>query len=313
MTAGPSGPVSGDLFEGTAALDPFYEHLPDSPYCGEADGYRGLRILPRDAALRRPQIQHQPPWLRVHLTFDIDRDGAWCAADEAKLPAPTWVAINRQNGHGHAVYSLDAPVLLGPRDREGPIRYLVQVERGLRIRLRADASYGGFTTKNPSHRRWVTIATGRAYELDELHDYLGDLRKYARLAPETAGVGRNIEAFDAVRQLAYRAAREFWGPDGLEPWELYLREQVRAYTRERHDPPLHDQECRWIARSIARWCWRRFTPVRFRQIQAERGAKGGTVSRRGADPNSIAERRPWEALGVSRATWYRYGKPGVFD
>ena len=57
MTAGPSGPVSGDLFEGTAALDPFYEHLPDSPYCGEADGYRGLRILPRDAALRRPQIQ----------------------------------------------------------------------------------------------------------------------------------------------------------------------------------------------------------------------------------------------------------------
>ena len=56
-----------------------------------------------------------------------------------------------------------------------------------------------------------------------------------------------------------------------------------------------------------------FTPVRFRQIQAERGAKGGTVSRRGADPNSIAERRPWEALGVSRATWYRYGKPGVFD
>ena len=82
----------------------------------------------------------------------------------------------------------------------------------------------------------MTIATGRAYELDELHDYLGDLRKYARLAPETAGVGRNIEAFDAVRQLAYRAAREFWGPDGLEPWELYLREQVRAYTRERTRP-----------------------------------------------------------------------------
>ena len=302
--------VSGDLFEGTAALDPFYEHLPDSPYCGEADGYRGLFILPRDAALRRPQIQHQPPWLRVHLTFDVDRDGAWCAHEEAGLPAPTWAAINRSNGHGHLVYSLAAPVLMGARDREGPIRYVVQVERALRARLRADASYSGFTTKNPSHRRWVTIANGRTYELAEIHEYVGDLRKYARLAPETAGVGRNVETFDAARQLAYRAAREFWGPDGLEAWELYLREQVRAYTRERHDPPLHDQECRWIARSVARWCWRRFTPARFRQIQAERGAKGGRVSKRGADPNSITSRRPWERFGVSRRTWYRLGKPG---
>ena len=310
MTAGPSGPVSGDLFEGTAALDPFYEHLPDSPYCGEADGYRGLRILPRDAALRRPQIQHQPPWLRVHLTFDIDRDGAWCAHEGADLPKPTWVAVNRQNGHGHAIYSLDAPVLLGPRDREGPIRYLVQVERALRVRLRADASFSGFTTKNPIHRHWVTIATGKTYELAEIHEHVGDLRQYARLAPETAGIGRNVEVFDAIRQVAYRAAREFWGPDGLEPWERYLYGVAVDYTRERHDPPLHDQECRWIARSIARWCWRRFTPARFRQIQAERGAKGGRASGRVRRVGSIAERRPWERFGVSRATWYRLGKPG---
>ena len=190
MSAGPSGPVSGDLFEGTAALDPFYGHLPDSPFCGEADGYRGLRILPRDATLRRPQIQHQPPWLRVHLTFDIDRDGAWCAHEAAGLPAPTWTAVNRQNGHGHLVYSLTAPVLMGPA---GPGGADPQVERALRVLLGADGAYAGFTTKNPSHRRWVVIATGKTYELAEIHEYVGDLRKYARLAPEAAGVGRNVE------------------------------------------------------------------------------------------------------------------------
>ena len=247
---------------------------------------------------------------RVHLTFDIDRDGAWCAHEAAGLPAPTWAAVNRQNGHGHLVSSLKAPVLMGPRDREGPIRYVVQVERALRVLLGADGAYAGFTTKNPSHRRWVVIATGKTYELAEIHEYVGDLRKYARLAPEAAGLGRNVETFDAARQLAYRAAREFWGPDRLEAWEQYLLGEVRAYARERHDPALHDQECRWIARSIGRWTWRRFSPARFRQIQAERGAKGGKASKRAADPNSITSRRPWERFGVSRPTWYRLGKPG---
>ena len=272
----PAG-VQGELFEGSAALDPFFQHLPDKPYCAD-DPRHGLRVLPRSAALRRPTIQHQPPWLRVHLTFDIDRDGAWCAADEAGLPVPTWTAINRQNGHGHAVYSLDAPVLLGPRDRDGPIRYLVQVERALRVRLGADASYGGFTTKNPVHRHWVTIAGGGLYELDELRDYLGDLRKYATAEPEAAGIGRNVEAFDAVRLLSYRTIRQFWRPDGFEAWAAYLLGEVRAYTGERHDPALHDQECRWIAGSIARWIWRRFTPAGFRAIQRRKGVKGGAAS-----------------------------------
>ena len=298
-------PAQGELFDGSAALDPFFEHLPDKPYCAD-DPRHGLTVLPRRAALRRRLIQHQPPWLRVHLTFDVDRDGAWCAADEAELPPATWVAVNRANGHGHLVYSLAAPVLMGPRDRGGPIRFLAQVERALRARLGADASYGGFTTKNPVHRDWVTIATGRTYELDELREYLGDLRRYALVEPVTAGIGRNVEAFDAVRRIAYRAIREHWAPDGFDRWERYLRGEVQAYSGERHDPPLHDAECRWIAGSIARWTWRRFTPGAFRAIQAKRGEASGKARR----VDSITARRPWEAFNVSRAKWYRMGKPG---
>ena len=50
---------------------------------------------------------HQPPWLRVHLTFDIDRVRAWCAADEGGPRELTWTAIIQQNGHVLAVYRLD--------------------------------------------------------------------------------------------------------------------------------------------------------------------------------------------------------------
>ena len=43
----PAG-VQGELFEfeGSAALDPFFQHLPDKPYCAD-DPRHGLRVLPR--------------------------------------------------------------------------------------------------------------------------------------------------------------------------------------------------------------------------------------------------------------------------
>ena len=46
------------------------------------------------------------------MVFDVDRDASWYAADEAGLPAPTWIAINRRNGHGHLAYRIDTPVRL---------------------------------------------------------------------------------------------------------------------------------------------------------------------------------------------------------
>ena len=108
-------------------------------------------MLPKARARRCRYIQPPPPWVRVWLIFDYDRDGAWFAADDAGLPAPTFTVINPENGHGHLAFGLAVPVLLGPRNKHRPKRYLAAVERAMAVRLGADLSYGGFTCKNPLH------------------------------------------------------------------------------------------------------------------------------------------------------------------
>ena len=116
-------------------------------------------MLPRAEARRYRHIQPQPPWVRVWLIFDYDRDGAWCAADEAGLPAPTLTVINPENGH--LAFGLAVPVLLGPRNKHRPKHYLAAVERAMAVRLGADLSYGGFTCKNPLHPYWETLSKYR--------------------------------------------------------------------------------------------------------------------------------------------------------
>ena len=90
--------------------------MPERPWCSNHSHGRYPRVLPKADARRCRYIQPQPPWVRVWLNFDYDRDDAWCAADEVELPAPTLTVINPENGHGHLVYGLAVPVL--PRARE---------------------------------------------------------------------------------------------------------------------------------------------------------------------------------------------------
>lgn len=52
-----------------------------------------------------------------------------------------------------------------------------------------------------------------------------------------------------------------------------------------------------------------------REIAEKCGLSARTVRRYIAQPraeyeaNSLTKSKPWEALGLSRATWYRHGKP----
>ena len=58
-----------------------------------------------------------------------------------------------------------------------------------------------------------------------------------------------------------------------------------------------------------------FRPKTAREIAEKVGCSQSTVRRYWALPrdeylaNSITRAKPWEALGMSRATWYRKGKP----
>ena len=77
--------------------------------------------------------------------------------------------------------------------------------------------------------------------------------------------------------------------------------------------PLPVSEVKAIAKSIANWTYREFTPDKFRHSQAKKGAKGGKVSRGGGRPTnttSEAQTKPWVSLGISRATYYNKKKNG---
>ena len=101
-------------------------------------------------------------------------------------------------------------------------------------------------------------------------------------------------------------------------WERAVVEQARALNATMRDP-LADYEVAATGRSVAGWRWglpASAHAAAFRALQAERGraghgeskAKGGRAGKRKADPASARSTRPWEAAGVSRATWYRRKK-----
>ena len=81
-----------------------------------------------------------------------------------------------------------------------------------------------------------------------------------------------------TRKWAYRAIRKHRAAGGnLEMWEQACVGAAERFTQEDHHPPLHRSECGWIGRSVSRWTWRRFTPERFSEIQAQRGRGGKAV------------------------------------
>ena len=202
------------------------------------------------------------------------------------------------------------------------MKYLAAIESAMTEKLQADRGFAGLLTKNPLHGHWQTeIWTEHEYTLDELADYL-DLKGHPRKGIESSGLGRNCELFDSVRQWSYKAIREFWAPNYKRYWNSAVYAHVEALNTQ-FKVPLPVSEVKAIAKSIANWTYREFTPQAFRASQAKKGAKGGkagarenkakagSLSKRKAVRGSEAQVRPWEELGIHRATYYRKKAKGL--
>ena len=116
---------------------------------------------------------------------------------------------------------------------------------------------------------------------------------------------RNVTLFDAVRFWAYSVPR---GQD-LEAWTRRVR--IHALEQNRRFPePLEQKAVKQTAYSISTWCWSgggaRWHFDHSSAAQRRRGVKSGQVRRRGTPLEH--DRQPWEAPGMSRATWYRREK-----
>jgi len=299
----------------------FADRLPRRPYCSDDLQY-GVKIRQLKTALKMPYIQINPPHLRMWMLFDVDREGAAIAWEDADLPAPAWAAVNRQNGHAHLAYGLSAPVLVAESARRQPIRFLQGIEGAYREALRADRGYSGLITKNPKHPLWrVLYGDARLWELGELAEY-GDVEHYIprhAKKPEEVGLGRNCIVFEFLRQWAYRNIRAAKERANFVIWQADCNN--RALVRNGDFPhPLDGREVWHIAKSVSIWTWRRFdlaaSDRRFKEIQAFR-AKAGNLAKWGDNEDKRASARLMRAanrsvpsialdLGVSERTVQRW-------
>lgn len=306
------------------------DRLPRKPYCANDFRAGGMTVRKAAQALTFEHIQPNAPTVVFRLVFDLDRPRNagpfWSPLhvhEDAGLPPPSWIAINPASGNAHACYELAFPVALG--DERKSARYLAAIEHAYGRALKADPAYAGLLVKNPAHKKWRTHwLRDEPYTLDELAEYvdLKGVSAYQRRAAsndETYSLGRNCGLFDAVRQQAYRAVRDYWAPNGYERFEAAIAVLAEAQNAELYTlNALSTSEVRGIAKSIARWTWKNCTPASLSELidrthtpelQKERGRMKGAKGREERQERAIelrqqgmSKQRIADTLQVSRRT-----------
>ncbi|HAK1651253.1 TPA: plasmid replication protein [Escherichia coli] len=303
----------------SAALQYFEENLPRRPYHTNDLAF-GLRISGKGRALLARYIQQNQPHAQFWLVFDVDREGAAIDWSDRNAPAPNITVKNPVNGHAHLLYALNIAVRTAPDSSVKALKYAAAIERSLCEKLCADVNYSGLICKNPFHLEWQVMEwREEAYTLDELADYLDLSASARRSIDKHYGMGRNCHLFEMTRKWAYRAIRQGW--PAFSQWLDAVIQRVEMYNASL-PVPLSPPECRAIGKSIAKYTHRNFTPETFAQyvadthtpeIQAARGRKGGSKSKRSTVATSARTLKPWEALGISRAWYYQLKKRGLVE
>lgn len=298
-------------------LQPFYDALPLKPYAAESK--HEMKIKFKQYAWNKEYIQPNHPAVTEWIVIDVDHPNALYAHHDANAPAPQFIVVNPKNGHAHLFYRLKTPVGRWGKSSHKAVMYLTAVYAALAKKLGGDMGYSGNICKNPNSGAWRTYTPNDAppsYDLGDLADWL-DLPSWNETAAirrkgydETTAVGRNVSLFHGIRKECYALASKCSGK------ALYIAiiAVADAYNAQ-FDNPLPSNEVMHTVRSIYRYCTSsRFkaakaaSDAQFSALQAKRGAKGGAKSKRGKCEQSERTQKPWEALGISRKTYYKRKK-----
>ena len=265
-----------------AQLADFFNNLAYKPYCAD-DLLYGLQIRPKKTAINMQYIQGNQPCMIHYFFFDIDRAEAVMAWYDANLPMPYWTAQTQKNGHAHICYKLEIPLCTSELASQKAISYAAKIQAGLANKLGADVGYSHLITKNPFHPDWrTTFWTERAYTLDYLADFV-ELPKKLSEKQEVSGLGRNCTLFDTVRKWAYTAVRDYLHHHSSLTWEKAVLTHLEALNGEFQEP-LPYSEIKATAKSIANYCWRKFSHAGFSEWQsnnAQRANAKGACSKGG--------------------------------
>lgn len=288
------------------ALEQFTSSLPAKPYCTDDLNF-GLQVRPKATAILKRYIQPNHPYYTQAFVFDLDIPAAYVEYRYSMVgvPEPNLVVENPNNGHAHFIYQLVTPIYKTDASKPKPIQYANAVYSALREALEADANYSGLITKNALHAHWRThVLRQQPYTLDQLSEHL-DLTSRKINKPvavdEAVGLGRNCCIFHTVRKWAYVEVRKYRGKT-FNQWLDAVIAQCSSLNIQFKLPMQHN-ELKGIAKSIARWVWKH-DPYCYQEFIARQSMKG-KKSKRKPMPNSEATLKPWEALGISRSTYYR--------
>lgn len=291
-----------------------------------------------DGALPRQAL---PRWTacQKHLIERLDGLGADPAARDASRVLRVVNTTNSKSGEICRVIHVEQ----GP-DGE-PIRYNFEyLAECLLPKARWEIEEG---RRRKEQRRLKVLEGGRTGGLRTFSgrklawDRLEDLRTLAMLRGGVQEGQRMLHLFWRLNFLllsgavhssqmyheAVALARELdpsWGYKSAELQTLYAK--AKAYEAgEQVDfggkryPPLYtprnqtlidifqitDDEQRRLRTIVSR----DIAAERHREREKVRRRAAGAVDRESYEANSLSRQKPWEALGMSRATWYRNGKP----
>lgn len=307
------------------ALEHIINKFPVKPYCSDDLSY-GVKVRPKAIALLKRYIQANHPYYTNFLIFDLDSPTAYIDFfyDMVGVPTPNLIVENPENGHAHYIYQLATPIYQTDASRPKPIAFGNAVYLALREVLEADVNYSGLITKNALHEHWRThLLREQPYTLKQLSERL-DLTQHKinkPIAPDEAvGLGRNCCLFHTVRHWAYVEIRKYRGST-YPQWLQGVIDHCMTINTQ-FTAPMGYNEVKGIAKSIARWTWKRdpYCYQEFIERQSIRGRKGGlkggaTRSAQYADlrerakhlkGNGMNNTQIAEQLGVARYTVIRW-------
>ena len=258
----------------------FTDKLPNKPYCSD-DLHLGLQVRPKHLALLKRYIQPNHPYYTHFFIFDLDSPSAYVDYfySMVGVPTPNLIIENPENGHAHFIYQLATPIYNTDASKSKPIQYANAVYMALRDALEADKSYSGLITKNAVHEHWRTnILREQPYTLDQLSERLDltarQINKEIKI-DEAVGLGRNCCVFHKVRHWAYVEVRQYRSKS-FNQWLDAVIAQCCSINLQ-FTVPLQYNEVKGIAKSIARWVWKRdsYCYQEFIDRQTRKGHLGG--------------------------------------
>jgi biotin operon repressor len=261
-------------------LELFTGNLPNKPYCSD-DLQLGLKIRPKPLALLKRYIQPNHPYYTHFFVFDLDYSTAYIDFyySMVGIPAPNLIVENPENGHAHYIYKLHTPIYHTNASNDKPIKYGNAVYLALRAVLDADISYSGLITKNALHKHWRThVLREQPYTLDQLSERLDlttrQINKEIKVN-EAVGLGRNCCVFHTVRHWAYVEVRQYRAKT-FNQWLESVIAQCCSINAQ-FTAPMQYNEVKGIAKSIARWVWKRdgYAYQEFIDRQTRKGQLGG--------------------------------------